>query len=173
MYNNYFYVRFAARLERSSFSEKTATGKCGCFFRKKREWKTDKAAIIIQIKLMKKIPHDSYVQTKIINRVIWCCKWLVLHKGLVDMLAFQIEKHSFDFHIEIDICNWPTTNGIRVGSWQNVFIQQRRIVSGCKFCEIINFDSCLDSGCFFEGRSLIKNVNSSHKLRNRQQILIA
>ena len=137
MYNNYFYVRFAARLERSSFSEKTATGKCGCFFRKKREWKTDKAAIIILTKLMEKIPNHTQIQSKIINRVIWRCERFVLHKSLIDVLTFYVEKHSFDFHIEKDVSNRLSTNGISVGSRQNIFVENGRKLSGCKFGEVI------------------------------------
>ena len=122
---------------------------------------------------MEKIPDNAQIESEIVDRIIGRREGFVLHKGLIDVLTFYIEKHPFDPHIEINVCNRLSTNRVRVGSGQNIFVQYWRIFSGIEFCEVVQLDTDLHFSRFFEGWRLVEQIDPSNEIRHWQKCLIA
>jgi len=80
-------------------------------------------------KLMEKIPYHAKIEPEIVDRIIGRREGSVVHKGLIDMLAFYVKIHPLDSHIEINIRNRLSSNRIGIASWQNIFIQNWGIFS--------------------------------------------
>ena len=148
----------------------------GCFtpfaITKKAGVEGGKAAIINSSKLMEKIPNNPQIEPEIVQRIIGRREGFVLHKGLIDMLSFYIEIHPLDSHININVRNRLSTNGIRCCAWQNIFVENWGKLSGSKLGEVIHFDSGLDICGFFECFGLIKQIDSSNEIRHWQKVFV-
>ena len=123
--------------------------------------------------LTEKIPNNAQIQPKIGYRIIGSSERFVFHEGLVQVLSFNEEEHSFHLQVKINVANWLSADGIGTRVWWDKLVQNREIFVGWIFCEIINFDSCLNFCCIFKGFRLPKKVDSSYKIRHRIQIFVA